>query len=90
MTKSVVLCRHMMVQVECYSHCTSPENGVQTEYGIETDTQTNPCIPDAMWTGICQQTKILVPTWKSVPGFSYTASQWGSLIWTTLGCASYT
>ena len=56
MPKSVVLHRHMMVQVEYYSHCTSPENGVETEYDMKTDTQTNPCIPDAGWTGICQQT----------------------------------
>ena len=64
MPKSVVLHRHMMVQVECYSHWTSPENGVQREYDMETDTQTNTCISDARCTGICQQTKIPVPPWK--------------------------
>ena len=30
MLKQVVLGRHMMLQVECILHCTSPENGIQT------------------------------------------------------------
>ena len=38
-----------------------PRNGVQTGYNMETDMQTNPCIPDTRWSGICQQTEILVP-----------------------------
>ena len=76
-------------QVECYSHCTLPENSVQTEYDMETDTQTNSCIPDAGWTGICLQTEILVPPWKSVLDFPHTVSKWSRLIWTTLGCVTF-
>ena len=52
-----------------YAHCTSQANGVQTEYNMEKDTQTNQCIPDARQTGICQQNKILVPQWELVLGF---------------------
>ena len=71
-----------------YSHCTSPENGVQAGYNVETDTQSNQCIPDAGQMGSCQQTKIPVPPWKSVPGFSCATSKWSRLIQTTLECAT--
>ena len=38
MLKQVVFGRNTMVQVECILHCTSPENSVQTEYDMQTDT----------------------------------------------------
>ena len=38
---------------------------------METDTQTNQCIPDARWGGIYQQTKIPIPPRELVPGFFY-------------------
>ena len=62
-----------------YSHCTSPENGVQARYSI----------PDARWTGSCQQTIVLVPPWKSVLGFVCATPKWNRLIQTTLGCVIY-
>ena len=71
-----------------YLHCTPPRNGVQTGYDMETDTQTNQCITDAVLTGICQQTEIPVPQWELVLGFLCATSKWSRLIWTTLGCAT--
>ena len=64
-----------------------PENSIQTEHNVQTDTQANLCIPDASWPSICQQTKVLVPPWKSVPGGSSATPKWDRLIGTTLGCA---
>ena len=86
--KWVVLGRHMMLQVECIIHCTSPENGIQTEYNMQTDAQANLCILDASWSCICQQPKIPVPPWKSVPVGSGATSMWSRSIQTTLGCAT--
>ena len=70
------------------SHCTSPENVVQLGYDMETDTQANQYIPDAWWTGICQQTEILVPPWESALGGLCAMSKCSRLIWTTLGCVT--
>ena len=50
--------------------------------------QANLCIPAASQSSICQQTKILVPPWKSVLGSSGASSKWGRLIWTTLRCVT--
>ena len=88
-------CQNWLVLDRCdgisrvYSHCTSPENGVQARYNMETDTQSKQCIPEARWSGSCQQTEILVPPWKSVLGYLYAVSKWSRLIWTTLGCVTY-
>ena len=70
-----------------HSHCTSPENSVQAGCHMQTDTQANQCIPDASWSSVCQQTKILVPPWEPVLGGSC-ATLKCRLIWTTLGCVS--
>ena len=86
MLKWVVLGRHMMVQVECVLHCTFLENSIQAECNMQIDTQANTCIPDAIWSSICQQTKILVPLWKVVLGGSDAVSKWSRSIQTTLGC----
>ena len=60
MLMQVILGRHMMLQVECILHYTSPENSIQTKHNMQTETQANPCIPDASQSSICQQTKIPV------------------------------
>ena len=77
-----------MLQVECSLHCTSPENSIQTEHNMQADTQANLWIPAASQSSICQQTKILVPPWKSVLGSSDTTSKWSRSIQTTLGYAT--
>ena len=74
--------------IRVYSHCTSPKNSVQAGYNMEGDTQTNQCIPDARWTGICQKTEIPVPPWELVLSFLCAMSKWSRLIQTTLGCAT--
>ena len=66
------------------SHCTSPESIVQTQYSMKT----SPCIPDVGWPGTYLQTKILVPSQKSVLGFLGAVSKWSRLIWITLGCVT--
>ena len=65
-----------------------PENGVQAQCNMQTDTHANPCIPDASQSSICQPTKILIPPWKLVLGGSGAASKWSRSIQTTLGCAT--
>ena len=70
-------------------HCTSPENSIQADHNMQTDTKADLCITDASWPSICQQTKVQVPPWKLVPGGSGATSKWGRLIWTTLGCTTH-
>ena len=88
MLKWVMLGRHVMSQVEFVLHCTSQENSIQTKHNMQTDTQAKPCIPNAGQSSICQQTKILIPPWKLVPGGSSATSKQSKLIWTTVGCAT--
>ena len=88
MLKWVMLGRYMMLQVECVLHCASPENSIQTKHIMQTDTQANPCIPDAGWSSICQQTKIVIPPWKLVHGGLDAVFKWSRSIWTALGCAT--
>ena len=89
MLKQAVHGRHMMLLLECFLHCTSPENGIQTEHNMQADTEANLCIPASGQSSMCQQTKILVPPWKSVLGGTGAMPEWSRSFWTTLGCATY-
>ena len=51
---------------------------------MKTNTQTNPCISDAGWTGIYQQSKVLVPPSESFLGCTCAMFKWSRLIRTTL------